>query len=348
MRTIFASALVWVCLLPAVTLAQPSANKEDAIVESAGVVLTEIMSVHVKSIPESMLADAEGVAIIPGVVKLGFVVGGRHGRGVVLVRDKNRAWTPPKFISLTGGSVGWQAGVQSTDVILVFKTRKSVEGLLDGKFTIGADASVAAGPVGRKAGAATDGKLKAEIYSYSRSRGLFAGVSLDGSVLRVDHRANNVYYGPPPPPGAPQDDPIPQSAVKLMGTVAKYADSKGHAVIVEEVEQAPPPRPDSLRQHLLVAFERLNALLNDQWRKYLVLPREVYTGAPEPSVQSLQESLQRYDAVVADPRYAALSSRPEFQATHRLLRAYLETRKKQPSVGLQLPPPPGNNPGVRR
>ncbi len=106
------------------------------------------------------------MAIFPQVVKGGFIVGARHGRGVAIIRDATGAWQPPVFVTLTGGSVGWQAGLQSSDIILVFKTRKSVDRFLNGKFTLGADVSVAAGPVGRQAAAATDARLQAEILSY--------------------------------------------------------------------------------------------------------------------------------------------------------------------------------------
>src|SRR5215470_10981392 len=144
-----------------------------------------------------LLSEAQGVAIIPDVTKIGFIAGVRRGHGVVMVRDAEGEWSLPQFITLTGGSVGWQAGIQGTDVVLVFKTKKGVEGLMRGKFTIGADASVSAGPVGRDAEAATDTQLKAEILSYSRSRGLFAGVSIDGSALEVDQRAHVAFYGSP-------------------------------------------------------------------------------------------------------------------------------------------------------
>jgi len=167
---------------------------EDATVNAATTTLNEIMAIPAKQIPASLLAKARGIAIVPGVVKGGFVVGVRHGRGVLMTRNDDGTWKGPAFISLTGGSVGWQVGVQSTDVILVFRTRKSIDGLLRGKFTIGADAAVAAGPLGRKAAAATDASLTAEILSYSRSRGLFAGVSLKGSTLRQDNSANEELY----------------------------------------------------------------------------------------------------------------------------------------------------------
>src|SRR5262249_16811056 len=140
------------------------------------------------------LRDAQGIAVVPGLIKGGFVVGVRHGRGIVIVKDDNGNWRAPSFITITGGSIGWQAGVQATDVVLVFKTRKSIQGLLSGKFTIGADASAAAGPVGREASAATDATLRAEIYSYSRSRGLFAGAAIDGSMISIDNPLTATYY----------------------------------------------------------------------------------------------------------------------------------------------------------
>ncbi len=158
-------------------------------------VLDEVMQMPESALSSHLFRDAYAIAVIPDVVKAGFIFGGRHGRGLVAVKTPEGVWSNPVFIKLTGGSVGWQAGVQSTDVILVFRSARGLDTLVNGKFTMGADASVAAGPVGRTASAATDGELKAEIYSYSRSRGLFAGVALDGSVIRIDHRANQAIYG---------------------------------------------------------------------------------------------------------------------------------------------------------
>jgi lipid-binding SYLF domain-containing protein len=148
---------------PAISLRAQS--QEEVTVTSASQVLNEIMAIPSKQIPQAMLANAHGIAIVPNVVKGGFVVGVRYGKGLVVVRDGTGAWRPPMFITLTGGSLGWQAGIQATDLILVFKTQKSVQGLMSGKFTIGADASAAAGPVGRQASAATDAQLKSEILS---------------------------------------------------------------------------------------------------------------------------------------------------------------------------------------
>ena len=176
-----------------------------------------------------MLTRAQGVVIVPNMVKLGFVVGGRHGKGVMVVRDKNGVWRPPQFITMTGGSVGWQAGVQSSDIVMVFNTQRSVAGLLSGKFTVGVDASAAAGPVGRQASAATDLKLQAEVFSYSRSRGLFVGASFDGSMLQIDNAANQAYYaaaGLNPDGTAPRANmPLPQGASRLLATLTSYADA---------------------------------------------------------------------------------------------------------------------------
>jgi lipid-binding SYLF domain-containing protein len=171
-----------------------SAEQKEKI-ELAAAVLDEIMVIPEKGIPSNLLADAAGIAVVPNVIKVGFIFGGRHGTGVLLLRDESGRWSNPAFISLTGGSIGWQIGAQSTDVILVFKNRKSIDGIMEGKFTIGADAAAVAGPVGRRVEGATDSLLKAEIYSYSRSRGLFAGVSLEGSALQIDDAANSAYYG---------------------------------------------------------------------------------------------------------------------------------------------------------
>ena len=184
-------ALFLVGLMSTFALAR---NEVKDIKDSANV-LSTIMKIPEKGIPPALLHDAKAIVIVPDVIKGAFIVGGRHGTGVLLVREENGGWSDPVFVSLTGGSVGWQVGGTSTDVILVFKHRKGVEGLLKGKFTLGADAAVAAGPVGRSAEAATDVMLKSEILSYSRSRGLFAGVSLEGASLAVDDEATDTYYG---------------------------------------------------------------------------------------------------------------------------------------------------------
>ena len=168
---------------------------EDQRANDASRVLGEILRIPEDSIPARLLEEAQAIAVIPNVVKAGFVFGGRRGRGLISIRGKDGTWASPSFITLTGGSVGFQAGVQSADVILVFRTRGGVDSIVNGKFTLGGDASVAAGPVGRSAQASTDEQLKAAIYSYSRARGLFAGVSLDGTRLAIDNHSNAAVYG---------------------------------------------------------------------------------------------------------------------------------------------------------
>ncbi|KFL36070.1 hypothetical protein N788_05860 [Arenimonas donghaensis DSM 18148 = HO3-R19] len=170
-------------------------EKEEAKAADAARVLAEIMRIPETAIPEKMFDEAYAIAVIPDVVKAGLIIGGRGGKGLISVRSADGTWSNPSFIKLGGGSVGFQAGVQSADVILVFRSERGINDIVNGKFTLGADASVAAGPVGRSAQASTDEQLKAEIYSYSRARGLFAGVALDGTWLRMDHTANQRVYG---------------------------------------------------------------------------------------------------------------------------------------------------------
>jgi len=183
--------------LLALTLALPAAaaTREEKRVGDAADVIDQLVRLPEKAIPPSLLARAYAVAVIPGVVKAGLGVGVRRGKGIIVVRQDDNSWSNPAFIKMTGGSIGWQIGAQSTDVILVFKTRKGIEDISNGKLTLGADASIAAGPVGRHTEVATDLRFEAEIVSYSRSRGLFAGVALEGTGVAIDHDANSAFYG---------------------------------------------------------------------------------------------------------------------------------------------------------
>lgn len=184
-------ALLLVALWAGIACAKGEAKK----VQKSADVLQSVMKLPEKGIPPALLRDAKAVAIIPGVIKGAFMVGGRHGTGVLSVRNEDNSWSDPIFVSITGGSIGWQVGGTSTDLVLVFKALKDVDKLLQGKFTLGADAAVAAGPVGRKAEAATDVTLQSGILSYSRSKGLFAGLSLEGAALLIDDAADAAYYG---------------------------------------------------------------------------------------------------------------------------------------------------------
>jgi lipid-binding SYLF domain-containing protein len=156
--------------------------------------LQEVIAIPEDGIPQSMFDHAAAIIVIPNLIKAGFIVGAKRGEGVMSIRNEN-GWSHPTFVNMTGGSIGWQVGVESTDLVLVFMSQKSVKALLNGEFTLGADASVAAGPVGREASASTNLSAKAEVYSYSRSRGIFAGIALDGSKLGIDNDAVGRYYG---------------------------------------------------------------------------------------------------------------------------------------------------------
>ena len=186
-------ALISMILVLASSMAQAE-SALDRRVDAATEVLQQLTRIPEQGIPPNLLKNAYGIAVIPNYVKAGFLIGGAFGKGVLVVRHADGNWSNPSFISMGGGSFGWQAGVQGSDIILVFKSRKGVDNIAKGKFTLGGDANVAAGPVGRHTSAATDLGLKAEIYSYSRNRGLFAGVSLEGEWLSMDHKANLAYY----------------------------------------------------------------------------------------------------------------------------------------------------------
>jgi lipid-binding SYLF domain-containing protein len=193
------SALPWIAglvLSCAAVLAHAQAREEGRLL-IASEVLEDLRSTPDRSIPDRLLERAYAIAVIPDQTKIAFFLGGRHGNGAMVVRDSKGRFSNPVFVSLTGGSFGWQWGVQSTDIVLVFTTERGVQGISGGKITLGADASAAAGPVGRMASAATDAGFKAEVYSYSRNRGAFVGISLDGAALRIDDGANANFYKKP-------------------------------------------------------------------------------------------------------------------------------------------------------
>jgi lipid-binding SYLF domain-containing protein len=313
---------------------------QEETIRAATIVLNDTMAMPLNRIPQAMLANAHGVAIIPNVIKGGFIVGARHGRGVLFTRDAGGSWHAPVFVSLTGGNIGWQVGVQSSDIILVFRTERSVQGVLNGKLTLGADAAAAAGPIGRQGAIATDGQLQAEIFSYSRSRGLFAGVSIDGSVLSIDQAATNAFYQPSVP-GAPAS--VPQSAQVLTSLIAAHADgalvSQGDASVLLP-SQVTANQPDVLRGQLQQAASNLFGVLDEQWRDFLRLPPEVFSGGTHPALPSVNTSLGNYELVATNAQWQALSQRDEFQMTYRLLKEYHQSLAMASGV-MQLPPPPG-------
>ncbi len=430
----------------------PSRSPQALLVDSATNVLTESLALPDQGIPRTMLDKAQGLVVVPGVLKIGFLAGVRRGKGIVVVRDEQGAWRAPAFVTLTGGSVGWQVGVTSTDVVLVFNTRNSVSSLLRGKFTIGVDAAAAAGPVGRQASAGTDGRLQAEVYSYSRSRGLFVGASIDGSVIEMETAQTQAYYqaagflpdGRPATPNAQ----LPPSAARFLTTLTSYiaapvpppgmnvpslpaadgpatASGVGQATLVPgqpargevdppysggaagevlpptadspsnnsvgtatanpswDASQRPaasgsesgsspsgvfptnpasansrsvtdlqnrgnaqgreePNSPEVTRRELARSAQQLGSLLNDSWRQYLSLPKGVLSGEGVPSLESLQQSLARFDAVAKDSKYEVLLRRPEYQETCRLLRTYTEQVRQLNGL------PPANSPPMQR
>ncbi|WP_246146785.1 lipid-binding SYLF domain-containing protein [Rubripirellula lacrimiformis] len=322
---------------------------QDQTVLASAAVLNEVLVGPLSKIPHAMLNDAYGVAIIPNVIKGGFIVGARHGRGLLFVRQDGGVWHAPVFITLTGGNIGWQVGVQSSDIVLVFKTERSIQNILTGKLTLGADAAAAAGPVGRQGSVATDGQLQAEIYSYSRSRGLFAGVSIDGSVVRVDSLSTGAYYRSPAP-GQPVIVPEPaqqltMAVASLAGapvTVPTNVPSGGAPVIADTgalAQRMGAQESDMLRNQLEQLSQQLDKLLDPQWRTYLALPPSVFVGGSHPTPAEMQAVVQRYQAIAVDPRYQDLAAQPAFQSLFSLLKHY-QLALTNEAATLNLPPPP--------
>jgi SH3 domain-containing YSC84-like protein 1 len=188
--------LMFSALTLVVTQIAVASDREDDVArtQKAAQVFKEIMDTPDKGIPHDLLESAKCIAIIPGDKKFAFIFGGSYGRGVATCRT-SQGWSAPMFVAIDGGSVGYQIGGSSTDIVMLFMNDRALHSLLSDKFKLGADASVAAGPVGRSAAAGTDLKLNAEILSYSRSKGVFAGVSLDGAVVQVDKSGDQAMYG---------------------------------------------------------------------------------------------------------------------------------------------------------
>jgi len=183
-------------LIAIASLTAVASDRDDDVnrTQKAAQVFKEIMNTPDQGIPSNLLESAKCIAIIPGDKKFAFVFGGSYGRGVASCRTEH-GWSAPMFVAIDGGSVGYQIGGSSTDIVMLFMNDHALQSLMSDKFKLGADASVAAGPVGRNAAASTDLKLNAEILSYSRSKGIFAGVSLDGAVMQADKSGDKAMYG---------------------------------------------------------------------------------------------------------------------------------------------------------
>lgn len=189
----FKAALL-LCLSFFFSYAASAQEKEEQKIEKATTVLSDFAKMK-ESIPSDLIAVTQGIIIVPKMINAGFVVGGKRGKGIAMVKKADGSWSNPVFITLTGGSIGAQIGFQAVDLVLIFKHSNSLTDINKSSFTLGGDLSIAAGPVGRNTTANTDYKLDAEVYSYSRSKGLFAGISLNGASLDIDAKANKAFYG---------------------------------------------------------------------------------------------------------------------------------------------------------
>ena len=225
----FLSVIMLLLLVVPATFARDKRADEVKRLQRATEVFSEIMATPDKGIPGDLLDKAECIAVVPGLKKGGLGIGGKYGKGVVMCRTSGRRWTAPSFIVIEGGSVGLQIGFTQVDVVMLFMNRKGVDKLIGDKFTLGADATVAAGPVGRSATAQTNVRLDAEILSYSRSKGLFAGLALDGATLRQDKDDNRDFYGKEMDPRSILLDgtvPMPEEAASLARALSHESPRK--------------------------------------------------------------------------------------------------------------------------
>lgn len=346
-----------------------SQNPTQVVVDATNVLSQSVAMPS--GLPQSMLPTAQGIVIVPNMVRGAFVIGAQFGRGVLIMRGPGGAWQPPRMITITGGSLGYQIGVQSTDLILIFRTPQSVANLLRGTMKVGVDASAAAGPVGRQASAATDLSIQAEILSYSRARGAFLGVSIDGSVISMDPGTDAMFYQPP--------GTIPPAATQLVQLVTRLSGSGTPTVapptqqVVAVVPNAPPGAPptgppsatappvmpvvapstqpptanmpqtannlEAARQQLDASSRQLAAGLDNQWRQFLALPPEVYMPNHSPSIEAIEQAISRYEKVAEDPQFAALTNQPAFQSTLKGLWR-LGGLQQSGQQQMRLPPPP--------
>jgi lipid-binding SYLF domain-containing protein len=219
--------LVVLCVVASLTVPVWSATSDNKAVErmqSAADVLNEIQGAPDQGIPQEVLGSAECVAVVPTMLKGGFIVAARYGRGVASCRTE-KGWSAPAFFTIEGGSFGFQIGGQAVDLVMLIMNKEGMNNLLSSKFQLGADASVAAGPVGRHAAADTDWKMRAQVLTYSRARGVFAGISLDGARIKQDKDSTRDFYGRMVPfktslTGA---IPPPDTAHPFLATLAKWA-----------------------------------------------------------------------------------------------------------------------------
>lgn len=233
-------ALVAASLL---SLPAEAVTREEATIEQSLIVLRELQAIPDTQIPDLLLSRAEGIVILPANVKVGLMFGASFGKGIMLVRNPDRSWSNPVYVKTGGGSWGLQAGGQVSDIVLVLTTRESIDGITDGKLTLGAGASVAAGPVGRSASAATSMNFDSEIYAYSKTQGLFAGISLEGNGILIDKKANKAFYSEHDGAGEILASKVapPAPAPELVAEVTKLTTSAATSVASDEAAKEPAP-----------------------------------------------------------------------------------------------------------
>jgi lipid-binding SYLF domain-containing protein len=317
-------------------------STESGIINESAVVLQELASGTTAKIPESLWKETYGVVIVPHYVRGAFVIGVAGGRGLLVTRDQNGNWLAPEFVTLAGGSFGWQAGVQSTDLVLILRTPRSIANIRQGKLTLGADISAAAGPIGRYAGVATDASLQAEILTYSRSRGLFAGASLSGAALQMDIPATQRYYQMGPAnPGT-----VPRSAVALVNELVTFSTASAEVSSATEASTAAEAAatrpvtldPDPNFDELVNSIASLQTKVDEQWRQYLAIPSDWANGRRLTSAD-IHAVLVRYERVDTNPQFAALRTQPEFQTAIKIFRKM--AMRAEDNSTIALPPPPG-------
>ncbi|MBV9609141.1 MAG: lipid-binding SYLF domain-containing protein [Acidobacteria bacterium] len=246
MKKILVMAVVAAMVLPVAFAAEGDREKEVGRVQAAGTVLDEIMAAPDSGIPDEVIGSAECIAVVPSLLKGGFVVGAAYGKGVATCRSSN-GWSAPAFFVVEGGSFGLQIGGQAVDYVMLIMNEKGMRNLLSSKFKLGADASAAAGPVGRHAEASTDWKMRAEVLTYSRARGLFAGVSLNGAVIKQDKDDTRDFYGRMVPFSTILTGQIaaPQGSEPLLAAVRKYSGRATPATAGTSKMPPPPPSSDA-------------------------------------------------------------------------------------------------------
>lgn len=217
----FCITFLLLCMVSSISIAQDNLNDK---ISKSEIVLREFSTME-ESIPSQLMEMAEGIVVIPNLIKAGFGIGGQRGKGIAMMKNSDGTWSDPVFVTLTGGSIGFQAGVQAIDLVMVFTKGSILNSLASGEFTLGGDIGVAAGPLGRSSSATTDTKFESEVYSYSRSKGLFAGLSLNGSKLSSDKAANGSYYSQSLSPAdifSSKNPSVKPEIVSLKATVSDF------------------------------------------------------------------------------------------------------------------------------